>query len=446
MPGTLQLVQVTKTPVRIQSLLIENDTVMLVNPDTVNNIFIGNDPGSQIIPVPALGSVTLDTKKHDLWVSTNGGAFSVNAFLMPNGSNWVPSPAQVAAQINALGLAKDTTLQTTNTNTGNIATNTTGVAKDSTVSTVASNTTGVAKDSTVTGVAKDTSVQTVNTTLGNPSQRVDVQNLTTGGNPGGIPVLRGTDNFGTATGQTIASGVNATLVNGASVTKPGYEAIFQINLPAGVGTVPFAILQLIWTDSNTGLTVGLKQYILTSGNGPSNVLTYYAAGPCRGNQLTVKLRNQDPAQTITVTWAFNQTSHIYAYDSLLQATYAGTAPITFTNPNGNPSKGLLFSSNPSIGPNTNTTRLCAAYRGKVKINLDNTVQANSCAVQLNTPSNTGLYDEANPPTSTMKITAAAGAQAQIEWAFPNGAMTVQIFNQGATNTIAPNVTITTLDY
>lgn len=430
MPGTLQLVQVTKTPVRIQSLLIENDTVMLVNPDTVNNIFIGNDPGSQIIPVPALGSVTLDTKKHDLWVSTNGGAFSVNAFLMPNGSNWVPSPAQVAAQINALGLAKDTTLQTTNTNTNNIATNTTGVAKDA----------------TVTGVAKDTSVQTVNTTLGNPSQRVDVQNLTTGGNPGGIPVLRGTDNFGTATGQTIATGVNATLVNAANVTKPGYEAIFQINLPAGVGTVPFAILQLTWTDSNTGLTVGLKQYILTSGNGPSNVLTYYLSGPCRGNQISVKLRNQDPAQTITVTWAFNQTSHIYGYDSLLQPTYAATAPITFTNPSGNPSKGLLFSSTPSIGPNANVLRLCACYRGKVKLNLDNTVQLNSCAVQINTPMTPALYDEASPPTSTLKLTAAAGAQASTEWAFPNGAMAIQIFNQGATNTITPNVTLTTLDY
>src|SRR2546423_2412529 len=110
MPGTLQLISVSKTPQRIQTFMVSNDSFMLVNPDIVNNIFIGNDPGSQIIAVPALGSVTLDASKHDIWVSTNGGAFTVNAYLMPNGSNWVPSPAQVAAQINALGLAKDTTV------------------------------------------------------------------------------------------------------------------------------------------------------------------------------------------------------------------------------------------------------------------------------------------------------------------------------------------------
>lgn len=415
MPGILQIVQVTRTPQRIQTFMVQNESFMLVNPDITNNIFIGNDPGSQLIAVPALGSITLDASKHDVWVSTNGGSFTVNAYLMPNGSNWVPSPAQVAAQINALGLAKDTTLQTTNTNTSATASN----------------------------------VNTVNTTLGVPAQTADVNGVSTnvvGLTTNGIPPLRGTNNLGNATGQTITTGVNATLVNAASISKPGFEAVFQLNIPAAAGTVPFGILQVIWTDSNTGLTVGQKQYIITSGNGPSNVLTYYLSGPCRGNQLTVKLRNQDPAQTMTVTWAVNQTSHTYLVDRLLQPLYATTAPITFTNPSGNPSKGLLFSSTPTIGPNTSTTRLCAAFNGKVKVNLDNTVQLNSCAVQINTPSATGLYEEASPPTSTMKITAAAGGQSQIEWAFPGGAMVVQIFNQAATNNITPNVTMTIVEY
>jgi hypothetical protein len=134
------------------------------------------------------------------------------------------------------------------------------------------------------------------------------------------------------------------------------------------------------------------------------------------------------------------------FDRILQPSIPGTAPITFTNANGDPSKGLLFSSTPSIGPNASVTRIMPAYYGKLKINLDNTVQLNSCAVQINTPSNTGLYNEANPPTSTMKITAAAGAQAQIEWATPGGAMVCQIFNQAATNTISPNVTMTIIEY
>lgn len=417
MPGTLQLIQVNKTPQRIQTFMVQNDSFMLVNPDIVNNIYIGNDPGSQVIAVPALGSVTLDASKHDIWVSTNGGTFTVNAYLMPNGSNWVPSPAQVAAQINALGLAKDTTLVTNNTLTSTINT-------------------------TLGTPPQKSDVNQVNTTLGIPSQTADVIGLTTNG----IPPLRGTDNLGTATAQTIATGVNATLVSGLSITKPGFEAVFQLNLPAAAGTVPFAVLQVLWQDSNTGLQVGSKQYILTSGNGPSNVLTYYLSGPCRGNQIVLKLRNQDPAQTLTVTWAFNQTSHTYLTDRLLQATYAATAPITFTNPNGNPSKGLLFSSTPSIGPNANVSRLCAASNAKVKLMLDNTVQANAAAVQINTPSATGLYDEASAPTVLFKTTAAIGGQGGGEWQMPNGAVVIQIFNQGATNTIAPNVTITIVEY
>jgi len=426
MPGTLQLVQVTKTPVRIQTLLVTNDSVMLVNPDIVNNIFIGNDPGSQLISVPALGSVTLDAGKHDIWVSTNGGAYTVNAYLMPNGSNWVPSPAQVAAQISALGLATAANQSSQITQGGTLITNT---------------------GSTVTNTGNTaTNVNTVNTTLGSPSQSQDVKNLTTGGNPGGIPTLRGTDNLGNATAQTIAANTNATLLNAVNITKPGFEAVFSLNLPAAAGTVPFAILQVIWTDSATGLTVGIKQYILTTGNGPANPITVYLSGPVRGNQITLKLRNQDPAQTLTYTYAFNQTSHQYPIDKLLQPTYAATAPITFSNTGGDPSKGLLASSSASIAASSSYTRLLACCNHKVKINLDNTVQVNAAALQINTPSNTGLYLEANPPTSTFKTTAAAGAQSESEWQIPNGAMVIQVFNQGTTNAITPNVTITLMEY
>lgn len=413
MPGTLQLIQVGKTPQRIQTILVSNDSFMLVNPDITNNIFIGNDPGNQIIAVPALGSVTLDASKHDIWVSTNGGAYTVNAYLMPNGSNWVPSPAQVAAQINALGLAKDTTLQTTNTNTSQTATNTTGVAKDATLVTTNTNTSQTA---------------------------TNVSALTTNG----IPPLRGTDNFGSATGQTIATGVNATLVNGNTITKPGFEGVFSISIPAGVGTAPFAVLQLIWQDSATGLQVGLKQYILSSGNGPANVLTYYLSGPCRGNQIILKLRNQDPAQTLTVTWAFNQTSHTYLTDRLLQATYAATPPITFQNPAGNPSKGILVHTQPTIGPNANTPRLTAACNAKCKLAINNSGGLNACSVSFQDPSN--LYDPAAANGSFARFTAGASSVTNNEFQMPNGPVNAVISNDAATNTITPQIAITIMEY
>ena len=418
MPGTLQLISVTKTPQRIQTFMVSNDSFMLVNPDIVNNIFIGNDPGSQIIAVPALGSVTLDASKHDIWVSTNGGNFTVNAYLMPNGSNWVPSPAQVAAQINALGLAKETTQLTGNTN--------------------------IAQVNTTLGTPPQKSdVNQVNTTLGVPSQTADVTGLTTNG----IPPLRGTINLGNATAQALTANTTATLLNAVAINKPSFEAVFKLNMPAGVGTVPFAALILSWTDSNTGLIVGKKLYEIISGNGPANVLTCYLSGPCRGNQITLQIRPQDPAQAMTLTWAFNITSHQYTIDRLLQPGYAATAPITYTNPNGDPSKGLLAASSPTLAPNTNTSRLMAASNAKIKVMVDNTVQLNPCAVQINTPSAiTALYSEPAAPTTLFKTTAAAGAQSGGEWQLPNGATVLQIFNQGATNTITPNVSVTLMEY
>lgn len=431
MPGTLQLVQVTKTPVRIQSLLIQNDTVMLVNPDITNNIFIGNDPGSQIIPIPALGSVTLDTKKHDLWVSTNGGNFSVSAFLMPNGSNWVPSPAQVAAQINALGLAKDTTLQTTNTNTNNIATNTTGVAKDA----------------TVTGVAKDTSVLTVNTTLGTPTQRVDVQNLTQGGTPGGIPVLRGTDNLGSGNAQNIPANSTTTLIAATNITKPSFEAVLQLSMPTNSGSIPFAIIQVAWQDSNTGLQVGQKSYIMPAGNGLANVITCYLSGPCRGNQIVLNISNQDPAVAMTLTWAFNQTSHIYAFDKYLQATYPPFPPFNQTQGGGNPSKGLLFSSKPTVnGPaGTTVTRMTGASNAKCKFSLDLGGQPNGLNVTLTTPGGVTLYDEVITGQVLYRINGTTGAGTTIELQMPNGPLNVNMINQGA-SAVSPSVTITAMEY
>lgn len=429
MPGTLQLVKVSKTPVRVQTLLVQNDSVMLVNPDITNNIFIGNDPGSQIIPVPALGSVTLDTKKHDLWISTNGGNFTVDAILMPNGSNWVPSPAQVAAQINALGLAKDTTVTS-------VVNNTTGVAKDTSVNAVNTTLGTPAQDGTVTGVNNSLVFGTT------PA----IQNLTTGGNPGGIPVLRGTDNLGIATNQSMPANSSTNIIAGVNITKPSFEAVFKVNAPAGVGAIPFGVLHLFWQDSNTGLQVGYKAYVLTAGNGSANALTFYISGPCRGNQLVAQFANRDPAQAFTVTWAINQTSHVYTIDRLLQTAYAATAPNGFVNPSGNPVKGLLYSSQPSIGPSGTVTRLCAASNAKCKLGIDNGAQANGCAVIIETPSSTTLYDEAQANFSIMGLVAAAGLRANQEFQMPNGPVQVRMVNQAGTNTITPAVSIVAMEY
>lgn len=448
MTGTIRLLTINKIPNRIQSWLAGDASFMLVNPDIANAIFIGNDPGSQLVSVPPLGSITLDTSKHDVWVSTNGAAYIVTAYLLPNGSNWVPSPAQVAAQINALGLAKDTTVQSTNTIS--TATNTIlGTPAQTTDINAVKTTLGTpAQTADVNGVnttlalGTNPNLTTINSTLGVPAQTPDVVGLTTNG----IPALRGTVNIGNGSAQSLTAASTTVLIASANLTKPSFELIIKLNAPAGAGTVPFGILNILWQDSNTGLQVGAKSYVLTAGNGPTNFLTYYISGPCRGNQIVLNIINKDPAQTFTLTWALNQTSHAYTIDRLLQPVYAALAPIGFSNPAGNPTKGLLFASQPSIGPSSSTTRLCAASNAKCKISIDNGAQANGCAITLNTPAGATLYDESGAGQSLFRLVAAAGLQASQEWQMPNGPVNVTMINQTVTNTITPSITIQTMEY
>ena len=399
--------------------MVNNEEFLLVNPDITNQIYIGNDPGQQIIAVPPLGSMTLGADKHDIWVSTNGGVYIVNAYLLPNGSNWTPSPAQVAAQISALGLAKDTSVQTTNTISG--------------------------QTNTILGTPAQTSdINGVVTTLGAPSQSQDVKNLTVGGFPGGIPILRGTDNLGVGSAITLTANATTNLIASANITKPGFEAVFKLNTPLNNGTIPFVVLNVQWQDSNTGLQVGAKSYVIAAGNGPSAPTTIYLSGPCRGNQIVLQMANRDPSVAFTLTWAFNQTSHVYSVDRLLQPV--NVAVNGFTGGGGNPSKGLLFTSQPTIAASGSITRLVSASNAKCKIAIDNTVQPNICAVTINTPSSTGLYDESVVNQSLFRLQAAAGAGANQEWQMPNGAVILQAFNQGSSGSIAPSLTIQTMEY
>lgn len=404
MSGTLQTITVSRVPQRIQTFMVQNESFMLVNPDITNAVYIGNDPGSQVVAVPPLGSITLSSVKHDTWISTNGGNYLVSMYLMPNGSNWTPSPAQVAAQINALGLA------TANNQASQLVNDT--VVIGNTGSTVAN--TG----QTATNVA----------------------NLTTGGNPGGIPILRGTDNFGTATNQNLPANTTVTLISGSNITKPGFEAVFKLNTPIGTGTIPWAVINVNWQDSNTGLQVGAKSYIMGAGNGVGTPITCYLSGPCRGNQIQLTITNRDPAVAMSLTWALNQTAHQYISDRYIQSSALGV-PNGLTGGSGNPSKGLLFASQPLILPNGTQTRIIPASNAKAKINVDNGGQANALFIQLLTVSTQTLYDETTSLQSLQRINAAAGAGTSQEIQMPNGPLLINMTNSAATNNIQPSVTI-----
>jgi len=447
MPGTLQLIVVERTPKRIQTFMVSNESFMLVNPDITNNIFIGNDPGSQIIPIPPLGSITLDASKHDVWVSTNGGAFTVQAFLMPNGSNWVPSPAQVAAQINALGLAKDTTVATGNTLTNNTNTILGTPAQDGTVSGV--NTTLVFGTNPQLNAMSGGAGRAIATDMLNSNKGVttEIAALVATGNaagiPGGVPLLRNTKQLAAQgpTEATILGGHVTTVVNSIATNQPSYEMAFTFRFPTNAGTVPFGEVLIEWFDAATGTAMDIANFVVAGGNNQQIFFNIY--GPNRGDEIFVQITNLDPAQSLFATWVVNATSHIYERDRLIQPSYQSSAPNGFQNPSGDPTAGIIATSNPTLGPNASTTRLVAAYNGIASMLIDDGGAANDVVVALQDPGT--LYSaNANAPIFKNRIT--AGLRSFQELALPHGNVVLSITNGGGTNTITPTVTIVRKDF
>lgn len=94
--------------------------VLLVNRDVSAQVILsdieGGDPGGQSVNIlDPLGSLALDGET-DQWAQTITGSAIVE--VCPGGRGWSPSPAQIAAQMLAAGLAKDTTVQGVSTTLG----------------------------------------------------------------------------------------------------------------------------------------------------------------------------------------------------------------------------------------------------------------------------------------------------------------------------------------
>jgi hypothetical protein len=323
-------------------------------------------------------------------------------------------------------------------------------------------------------VTGNNAINTVNNTLGTPAQNNSVQQLggaagrsvaqdmltannavtreiaallatgTTGGSPGGMPMLRFTNGLGNGTNLTIAGAATVNPITNAAVNQPGYEMMIQASLPAAAGTIPFANIILTFSDAATGLIVRTTPYTIALGNGPANVITNYINGPCYGNRVSLQITNLDPAQTMTYTYVLNLTSHVHLTDNIIQPVYPATAPVTFGQPGGTPALGLLCITHPSIGPSATIDRLLAPYSGKVFLVVDDTGLANGVNVSIVDPTGS-LYSNLAAQGGAI-LNVPAGGESSAEIALPRGPMLLRMHNVAATNTITPFIIITTKDY
>jgi hypothetical protein len=358
--GDLTQIPVTSHPT--QGLPALGDTtVTLYNQDITNVVYASYQqwfaPGQgNSIPIQPLGSITISAKKA-IYVAA---LVSVSPLLvLPEGSAVQPSPAQIAAQINALGLAKETT---------QLAGNTTLTAVSGSTSTVATNT---------TGVAKDTTVSTVNTTLGAPAQdsiRTAIPNniATTG-----VPLLTKATSLGNQTTLTAIAGGSGfvTILNAVPVSQIGYEFQFTTQQTSAAAVFPLLEIELRWSDSVTGAIVAIDHFYTSGLNqAASHALTTVGTGPTKGDTLTARINNINLAP-MNYTFTAAQNSRLYQRDDWRWTGYTGSGSGAVFNGVTNPQyseteQGLLVADTATVAATTTATKVIPLYGGNVWLHCD----------------------------------------------------------------------------
>lgn len=426
-------VQITSSAKQLASFMVSGESAWLVNTDLANTFYVGEDPGNLTIPIQPLGSYEI-TAGANLFASTLAAGVTISALITTG--QWIPSAAQVA--IATANLAKDSSVQAVATSTAAVATNTGAggtLAKDASLTTANHYLGGTSTGALISGAGR-TIAQEAAALLASGNA---------GGAAGGVPLLRFTGNLGSGNAVAVPGGGAPTLLNTTAVNQPGYEGVFTVQMPLNSGTIPFLKVLIVWTDQTTGLTVGQRTFFLACGN--ATPLSYYIHGPVKGNQVSISVLNLDPSVTVTLTWGFNITSHVYLADNIIQTAY-GNAPNGYTNPAGSPNAGVLSNSNVSIPASSLTTRLIAVYSGRAILTANNTgVSGGDINVFLIDPvaSGSGLYGNANSRLQGPgKVI--AGNTAAVEVALPYGPLLLQLTNLSTTIATGGNFSMVTEDY
>lgn len=280
---------------------------VLVNRDLVNVAYLNDDQAYNVQDVDAsildpLVGIPFDGSENVYALAAAGVSLTVD--YIKNALNWTPSPAQAAASISALGLARDTTVGGLNT--------------------------GIPNNIAVTGT----------------------------------PLLHGVINrlnaSGAATIAVPAAGFAFPLING--ISKPGYLLNISVRVSAAA-TVPFLQIQLNWKDSVTGLQTGNEHWYIPASSA-GTILTI-GKGPTKGDQLAINLQNLDPAQAMTVTLAVWETTHSIARDDWRSDQPLNVPGLTATT--CDPFGGLIINQVGTLPANSSAFFLMPLYAGKLSI-------------------------------------------------------------------------------
>jgi hypothetical protein len=296
----------------------------LVNSVTIarrNNFVIG---GSNAASIPPLGSITIDGSR-TVWALAPTG--TADLLIFPGGGNWAPSPAQVAAQIQLLGLA---------------------TASNQVAGTNAINNPGYGPVTTANPGLLSTLAQQVTQQTAIPNNIAAT----------GVPLLNLKSATTLATSQSIAAGATFTAAAITGINQPAYN-LHLTATTTGVPTKPWYTVTLKWIDTASGFTVQFDQFTAFMSS-VSAALSTVIYGPADADQLIVSVTNNDTvAMTLNTAYIIISSRSNYTDDRMYQFWPAGgnmpsipTFQIAAAQPV--PTQKIIFSVNRSVGVGVTT--------------------------------------------------------------------------------------------
>lgn len=259
----------------------------------------------------------------------------------------------------------------------------------------------------------------------------------------GVPLARKPVNAGNASG-TVAGSMVQTLVPLTAQDQPGFQILLFLTQAAGVPTIPFTKLNVIWQDTASGLSMTPRSFVLPVCS-PSSAI-YCITGPARLDQVQVTLQNIDPAIGVNYSFTYSQNSHPWEVERCLEVSF-NTLPL-FTRPVGNPLDGVLGSMMATVAASGHQDRLAATWAGKGMVTVDNTGGAADVIVQLIDPGVVlgvaTLYGTASTGILWSERVTANGP-VSLEAALPNGPVVMRVNNTSGASSVSPTVTLLYVD-
>ena len=367
--------------------------VTLYNQDITNLVYVSYQAWFKAgafnsIPIQPLTSITISAKRAIYVAATVAGVAPL--MVLPEGSQANPSPAQIAAQINTLGLA---------------------TAGNQVAGTAAINNPAYGPSTLARQITQETNIP---------------DNIAATG----VPLLNLKSATTLANAQAIAAGATFNCPAVLGINQPAYN--LHVTATAGAGsTKGYYQVSVKWVDTASGYVVQFDQYVAwMSASTVPNTLTTVIYGPTDADQVQVSITNLDSiAMTVNTAFIIISSRANYSTDSIYQFWPAGgnmpgvpNFQIAASQPA--PTQRIIFSLTRSLGAGVTTTPDYAlpVYAGNVYVFFRGTGSNNW---------NVYMIDQFSGLVTIQAFNLSSGNNASALMILPRSPITLNIQNGGS---------------